>query len=183
MKGIGTKKIAFVGTSCTGKTTLVEEYKKRFRGNHKGVVVDEAARSFFSQNPHIRDRFSTAVQGQIQNLALNNEKAAQLSGSPIIICDRSVLDAVAYARAYRDTKGAKILFEGIRHWIPTYNWIFLLNPADIPYQQDAIRTESEKERQEFHVAFMELFRETGVAYELLSGTVEQRIAQVDTVLG
>lgn len=43
------RKIAFVGTSCIGKTTLVDTYKDRFANNPYGAVVEEAARIFLTK--------------------------------------------------------------------------------------------------------------------------------------
>lgn len=177
---IGALKIAFVGTSCVGKTTLVEEYTKR--GIPGLVITDEAARDYFTRNPAVADRFSMGVQGKIQALALRNEQIAHKSGASRIICDRSVLDAVAYVRSQGDVHGSRQLLERVRFWIPTYQNLLLLDPADIPYRVDSIRQEGEETRQRFHLAFLGLFQEGGINYELLSGTLVQRISRVNQLL-
>lgn len=173
-------KVAFVGTSCVGKTTLVEEYRKR--GIPGLLITDEAARDYFTRNPTVVDRFSVGVQSEIQALVLRNEQIAYKSGASRIICDRSVLDAVAYVRSQGDIKGSRQLLERIKFWIPTYENLLLLDPADIPYQIDSIRQESEEVRQKFHQVFLELFQEEGISYELLSGTLVQRISRVNQFL-
>jgi adenylate kinase len=102
------RKIALVGTSGIGKTTVLEYFKHRFAGDSTVVFVEEAARTFFIEHPEIMHRFSEDSQGQVQTLALRNEKLAYLDNPKVIICDRSVIDAVAYVRAQgimKDQKG------------------------------------------------------------------------------
>lgn len=173
-------KVAFVGTSCIGKTTLVEAYRKRDLSGL--VIIEEAAREFFTLHPEVINRFSAGVQGQVQSLALANEQRAMLSGTSIIICDRSVLDAPAYVLSQGDVIGASELLARVRLWLPTYTRLFLLDPSDVSYQNDAIRQESEQERWGFHQAFIDLFTRNNISYELLSGTLEQRMRYVDQVL-
>lgn len=103
------RKVAFIGTSCIGKTTLFEHYKQRFAGNPQVAFVEEAARVFFQANPDVDDRFSAETQGRVQALALQNEQEAHASGARVVLCDRSVLDAVAYVSAYGDPDGSERL--------------------------------------------------------------------------
>lgn len=177
-------KIAFVGTSCVGKTTIIDHYERKYTNNSKVAFVPEAAREYFTANPIIPvdQRFGVKPQGEIQQLALRNEQAALHSGAEIIICDRSVLDAVAYVRGHGDKKGSEQLLKQIESWVPTYDAILLLDPADVPYQTDDIRQESIEVRQRNHEAFVEVFMEAGIEYELLSGTKEERIQRVDEIL-
>ncbi|MCL5113592.1 MAG: ATP-binding protein [Patescibacteria group bacterium] len=176
-------KIAFVGTSSTGKTTLLWEYKKKMSGNRSIVFVHEAARDFFKENPHITERFAKEIQGQVQSAVLAREQEAHNSGARVIICDRSVIDAVVYVRSTGDRKGAKELLEKVKFWIPTYTKFLLLNPVDVKYEKDEVRQEDENTRQAFHKAFLEFFKETRIPYELLSGSIEQRIKRVDRLIG
>lgn len=73
------RKIAFVGTSCIGKTTLLDHYRKAHSRNPKVAFVEEAARIFFTGNPDISDRFSAEVQAQVQAMTLRNEREAHSS--------------------------------------------------------------------------------------------------------
>lgn len=175
-------KVAFIGTSSVGKTTLVEEYERRFSGNTKVAIVPEAARRFFTDNPHVTDRFGVDAQGQIQALALQQEQNAHNGGAEVILCDRSVIDAVVYVQAHGDNEGASQLLDRVSFWLPTYNKFLLLDPADVPYETDDIRQEDESVRQRFHDAYLAFFEETGIPYELLSGTLEQRISRVDEII-
>ncbi len=176
------KKIAFVGTSCTGKTSTIDHFRKIFEGNPNVTFVKEAARIFFTQNPKIKNRFSVDAQGQVQALALTNEQDAHQSGARIILCDRSVIDTVVYVRSQGDIKGAEELLNRVKFWLPTYQKFFLLDPADVPYKTDNIRQETSETRQGFHDSFLNFFDETGIPYELLSGTEEERIKRVTEII-
>lgn len=173
------KKIAFMGTSSVGKTTMLEAARKRFPNAH---FVTEAARDFFIENVNIVDRFSKDTQGRIQAIALEREKEAHQSGSRVIFCDRSVLDAVVYTRENGDSEGAEELFARIKLWLPTYHKFLLLDPKDVPYAQDEIRTESEEKRNSFHRVFIEFFEAKEIPYEILSGTLEQRFMRVKEIV-
>jgi len=173
-------KIAFVGTSCVGKTTLIEAYIGRKVPGL--VVVNEAAREYFIRNPHVTDRFAVQAQGEVQALALKNEQSAHDSEATKIVCDRSVLDAVAYVRSQGDIAGSRQLLERVRLWVQTYHRFLLLNPVDVPYQTDSVRQEGEEVRLGFHRAFLEMFDDAGIQYELLSGTLEERVKRTDRLL-
>lgn len=176
------RKVAFVGTSCIGKTTLLEYYRQRYSGNSQVAFVEEAARVFFQANPEITDRFSEESQGKVQALALQNEQAAYNSGVKVILCDRSVIDAVAYVKAHGDPEGSDRLLDNVSFWLPTYHKFLLLDPIGVPYATDEVRLEDSDKRQQFHDAFVALFSEKEIPYELLSGTLEERISRVDEIL-
>ena len=98
------------------------------------------------------------------------------------MCDRSVIDAVVYVRSQGDIKGAEELLKRVEFWLPTYHKFLLLNPSDVPYETDDIRQETPEARQKFHDAFLNFFEETGIPYELLSGTKDERIRRVTKIL-
>ncbi len=175
-------KVAFVGTSCVGKTTLLEEFGRRLTDNPGAMIVPEAARIFFTANPNITARFGKEAQGQVQSLALQQEQDAHNIGARVILCDRSVIDAVVYVRAHGDKEGAAELLDRVSFWLPTYNKFLLLDPADVPYKTDEVRQEDEQVRQGFHNAYLEFFEESKIPYELLSGNLEERIARVDQII-
>ena len=49
-------------------------------------------------------------------------------------------------------------------------------------QQDAIRQESEEQRQRNHDAYIGLFAQKHFPYQLISGTLPERLQKVDTIL-
>ncbi len=174
-------KIAFIGTSCVGKTTLLEEYRETFKNDPRVAFVAEAARTFFAHHP-VSDRFSVEAQGKIQLLALKNEQEAHATGARLLFCDRSVLDAVVYVRASGDHQGASQLFERVRMWAATYTKLLLLDPAGVDYVTDGIRQEDLETRQQIHDAFIQFFQETSLPYELLKGAFQERCRRIDEIL-
>lgn len=176
-----TIKLAFIGTSCIGKTTLLNELRRLERGKPDVAFVSEAARQYFSENP-TADRSSEVTQEQIQALVIEMEQVAHSSGARIIFCDRSAIDAVAYLKSSGNEEGVVRLLSRIVDHLSTYRRLLLLDPLDIPFAQDEVRSESEEERNGFHRAFLVLFEEQGVAYELLSGTLEERIQKVYEII-
>lgn len=175
------RKVAFVGTSCIGKTALLEHYRERYKGDSNVAFVEEAARIFFTHN-EVHDRFSEETQGRVQDLALNLERQAHVSGASTTYCDRSVVDASAYVRAQGDLAGSRRLLERVAFWLPSYCAIVLLDPADIPYATDEVRTESAESREKFHQGFLETFEEASIPYHLVGGTLLQRAWQIDTIV-
>ena len=168
-------KIAFVGTSCVGKTSLFESLRKKYQKNSKIYFVEEAARVYYLTHPQVRNRFAFITQSQIQKQAQQLETEAQRSLTRIIICDRSVLDAAAYVYTRGGKSGAQKLMTRMKDWISTYTEIYLLDPKDIPYFSDEIRQESVEERVKFHEGFIKLFFEHNIPFQLLSGTLDQRL--------
>jgi nicotinamide riboside kinase len=175
------QKIAFVGTSCIGKTSLLEA-TKRTLPKGQGLFVPEAARDYFGRNSDmpLEQRFAVIAQGEVQSLAWRREREAhrrakRLGGLATIVCDRSVLDAPVYVSSQGDNQGAQQLLRRVRAWLPTYDQIYLLDPADVPFQQDTIRAEDSEARDKFHEAFINFFRKHRIAFQLLSGTPGQRL--------
>ncbi|MBI4029466.1 MAG: ATP-binding protein [Candidatus Blackburnbacteria bacterium] len=174
------RKIALVGTSCVGKTTILEALQKKYADCPDIGFVPEAARNFFERNPGI-DRFTKETQAKIQTFAIEQEH--KINGIPnVIVCDRSPLDAAAYTRAAGDFEGAGELVASVLYWMPTYEVLLLLNPADVPYQNDHVRSEDANFRQQVHDAFVHILEENKIPYMLLCGTFEERLKQIDVLI-
>jgi nicotinamide riboside kinase len=175
-------KVAFVGTSCIGKTTLLNQCQK-LSGNI--ITIDEPDREWFTAHPDVTDRFGIDAQGAILQFAIDHEVQADMraqsmhADEPVIIfCDRSLLDPSAYLYGLGNADDAETLFTIAAPFIASYDKIFLLDPDDVPYQMDEIRTEDEATRQKFHQGFIDFFALHNIAYELLSGTAGIRLQRV-----
>jgi nicotinamide riboside kinase len=179
-------KIALIGTSCTGKTTLFEHFRREYANNDQIKFSEEGARAYFEdqkkKNEPLPARFTVDIQRAIQERTMTNEKTTHASNPTIIFCDSSTVDQVVYTRAQGDKKGAEELYEGISLWVPTYSKFFMLDPRDVPFKNDEIRNEPSTFRQNVHDTFVELFTEKGLAYDILSGTVEERFRTVDKLV-
>lgn len=168
-------KLAFIGTTCTGKTTLLET----FHADPRIAVVPEAAREYFSSHTvDIANRYSAAVQGALQELIIEQEKTTERLNRPILLCDRSVLDAVVYTDFGGDSRGADSLFVKAKPLIRTYERFWILDPAGIPHIQDLVRIEDETTRQLIHERFIRFLSERDIPFELLSGSRQERVDRV-----
>lgn len=176
MKPRKSYKFALVGTSRSGKTTLIVVLHKKLvkkYGAQKVGISQEAARYYFS-NKKIRKPFSFVNQGKVQRIAKNFEEKAQKKGFKVILSDRSVLDAVAYVHAMGDKEGSKKLHKRMEEWISTYDHFFLLNPKGIKYQTDEVRREDEQTRNKFHISFVTILENLNMPYTLISGNKKER---------
>lgn len=170
-KGI---KIALIGTSCTGKTTITKAFQNV--SNPDIGIVHEAAREYF-ESVHAAERFSFNDQKNIQNLVMKREREMG-SKYKMILCDRSVLCPIMYTIANGDRKGGEALFERAQLWISSYKHFFLLDPYEVPYTQDSIRRESENFRLKVHEEYLAFLKEKEIQYTLIKGSLEKRINKI-----
>ncbi len=170
------KKFALIGTSSVGKTTLLKRLEKELqkRSKKKTIFVEEAARYYFEKNK-VKNPFSFNNQKNIQALAKRFEQNAERKNPSIIICDRSVLDAVAYVRTVGKDKEWKNLLERVKDWVETYDHFFLLDPNGVSYETDKIRKEEKTLRDKFHESFIKVLNEIKVPYTLISGDKRERV--------
>ena len=172
------RKISFIGGMCTGKTTLLKQYEDK-----PGIkTVKDSARDYLQINPEL-DRSSISTHKQLAEEILQCEQITNTPNDNIIICDGSILTVVAHAVAYKNQDSANYLLKKYSFWLPSYENFFLLNPKDIPYITDAVRTETEEFREVLHNAFLKLLVDLHLPYKLLSGTVKERMLQVNKYLG
>lgn len=178
------KKFALIGTSCVGKTTLVLELEKILQKKYSNKIiatVPEAARHYFEKRK-VRNPFSYINQYNIQTLAKEFEKQAELQKPDIIICDRSVLDAVVYIKTMGTQKETEKLLKRVRNWLATYSHFFLLDPAEVNYQTDVIRKEDMHVREAFHNSFLDLLQDLMLPYTLISGNEKQRVNKMTDII-
>lgn len=175
-------KFALVGATCTGKTSIINHLKEKYKNNPKIVFVEEGARAYFAANPNIIDRGAWEVQTGIRDYVFNNERKAGEKSPTILVCDRSIIDSAVYMEAHGDSQGAEELFKSIIKWVPTYNKILMLDPAEVPYKVDEIRTEGEDFRNHVHDTFVNFFERNNIKYEKVSGTLQERIQYVENLL-
>lgn len=169
-------KIALIGTCGAGKTAVWEKLKSE-PPFPDSIFIEEAARAYFkSQQTSVSHGFS--AQWAIQTLVITNEQREQRRNPRLIVGDRSVLDAVVYSTINCDLMGARMLLDRVRYWIPTYSRLYLLDPEGVSYQADEIRTETPETREALHQGFLEVLTKNEITFELLSGTLEQRVERV-----
>lgn len=124
-------KIAVSGTHSTGKTTFCNElYDIAVGSGIDACLVPESARAVFDERdtkPLTSSRDEIAeIQREIFFKQLVLETEAEAAGHDVVICDRTLMDNIVYARAYGISGGLhKLLYRIAKHHLSTYDHIAL----------------------------------------------------------
>ncbi len=170
------KKIAISGTSCSGKTTLVTALEDMYSTNSHVVFVEEVARQYFLNNPMSEEeRFNPSTQERILDQIVVAEKQASNSLFDLVICDNSIVATAAFTAAIHGQELAERMLQNNREWIETYNFMYVLDPSDVKFQNDDIRKESVSFRNEVYSQFLRLLHDFKIKHKIISGSVEQRL--------
>jgi nicotinamide riboside kinase len=78
----------------------------------------------------------------------------------------------------REIQKVPVYYFNVESYVPSYDHLFLLDPANVPYEQDEVRTETPEERMLIHNTFVRFFREHGIPHHVLSGTPEEKYTTV-----
>lgn len=155
------KKILITGTFESGKTTLAS----LFRDVPGVVIVEEVARDILSVNPNLAtDPIFHEINFAEQ---LRREKNAEASGAYVILCERGILDIIAYANVFKhpiDPQWTQALQD-------RYDMMFILNKDDVPF-------DSTPEENTFRNAIDREIRRISSRLEIpvieVKGTLEER---------
>lgn len=177
------QKMALIGAFCSGKTTLFDELKRRLQEDTRFAFVEEASRKFLQINHFsLVERNSIDVQRRIQDFIVESEREAYTKNASIILCDSSVLTTSMYLQCMGDKEGSLELLKAVEFWLPTYTTFLLLDPTDVLFVKDSIRQENDEQRQRNHEAYLELFAQKQIPYQLIKGTLHERLQQVVALL-
>lgn len=169
-------KLAVSGGQCTGKTTLAKALSKRLDWEASPEFARIAAAEGYGINEHA-DIISQTRIIQLQ-VDWETERADYN-----LICDRSPLDALAYAselhrRGRMSAKELEILADIARIWIQSYTLHIIPSPRDCRMEDDGVRWLDEAARDRIHDRIITIVSALGLPYIEVSGTVEQRTEQV-----
>ncbi len=116
-------KVLFSGTFETGKTTLLE----RFIGNKSIETISEVPRDLLLNNSKLK--LQANFQDMIFAEQVKRESEAEKVGKPVIICDRDILDIIAYSEVLKH----KVKQEWVDHIKDRYDFVVLFGTTDIPH--------------------------------------------------
>lgn len=174
-------KLALVGGSSTGKTTLFNKLSEQYKSDKRIAFVHESARQFFNEN-QVDIPFDVSNQEKILDLALLNESLAAQTNPQVIITDTSALEVIFYTRVLGDEEGAQRLEKRLKNYEKTYTQFLLMNKEDVTFKNDDVRREDKKTRDTIHVMLIDFYKTNNLSYTLISGTVSQRQQQVNETL-
>lgn len=166
--------ISISGVSCTGKDTLINELQKR----HYPVITPSAsnmASGFKFPTTEAKDRY-------IFDLGHRQLAQAQLISSKtgnVVFLNRSQFDNWTFRLVYGgDLSYEHLFFQEIK--VPDFTWI--LDPHEVTFVRNGVRPEDLEKRFRWHEVMIEKAREHEIEFDVLSGTVEQRLAKIEARL-
>jgi HTH-type transcriptional repressor of NAD biosynthesis genes len=167
-------KVCFMGAPSTGKTTLTRAMAKR----HNTAWMPEYGAEYWLQ--HQVDRRITLEQfEEIAPEHNRREDALVLESNTYLFCDTSPITTYVYARDYHGRAGPA-LTQLAREAEKRYDLFFLCD-TDIPYADTWDRSGDQK-RLWFQEQIIGDLAERRVPFFRVSGTLDERIAQVETIL-
>lgn len=172
-------RIAITGAQSTGKSTLLRFLKQD--DDLKGFeFIDELTRKIAAKGININEEGSN--MSQIFTVTIHAENIVK----DHFISDRCALDGLVYTKWLFDQgKVDKWILDyavGVaKEVIPRYDYIFYL-PAEIPIEDDGVRSADIKFRDEIVSLFESYTKELGVKLIELSGSVKDRAKLFKRVL-
>lgn len=137
------KKIGILGSHGTGKTTLAYNLAAKHKNENPGLKVGFLSEVVRMCPFSINHDSTIASQLWIYHKQLI-EEIELTERSDILICDRTILDNLAYSRNMaktRDVQFEKIIdacFDQALKWMSTYDTIYFLRPSS-PIVADGVR--------------------------------------------
>jgi adenylate kinase family enzyme len=175
------RRIAIVGSFSTGKTTVAEILAREL-----GLpLLPEVAREIVEMGFKLDKDATPETEALIFLKQFNNELS-----EPEFVGDRSLIDSMAYAGWVLDNqpprKEMALWHEcerlAERRLRTTYSHVFYL-PIEFPIVLDGLRPDDPAFQKEIDERIVGLLTTHGVAYETVTGSVEERLDQIHAHLG
>jgi predicted ATPase len=175
------KRIVFVGSFSTGKTTLAE----RLAHMLELPLLPEVAREIAALGFKLDKDATPEIETLIFLRQLNNELS-----TPEFVGDRSLIDALAYARWVLDnrprTKENALWDEcerlAERSLRTNYSHVYYL-PIEFPIVVDDLRPDDPDFQADIDRRIVDLLQSHSLEFETLTGSIEDRVAKVMADLG
>ncbi len=174
------RRIAIVGSFSTGKTTLAEILARRLNL----PLLPEVAREIAALGFKLDRDATPETESLIFLKQYNNEL-----DTPEFVGDRSLIDVMAYAGWVLDNQSRRkemLLWKECerlaeRRLRTNYSHVYYL-PIEFPIVVDDLRPDDPAFQKEIDDRVVSLLTTHGVAYQKLTGSVEERLTQIDQSL-
>jgi len=175
MSGPGTPRhIAILGAESTGKSTLADALARR----HGTLWVPEYLREFV--DVHGRVPFEDDQPGIARTQLAREDAMAALPGARgLLFCDTTPLMTAVYSRIYWGRVPPDLLALEAAH---AYALTVVAAP-DLPWVPDGLQRESAAVRMRVHAQLLAVLEARGIAYVMVAGELEERVARVEELLG
>ncbi|MYM27307.1 AAA family ATPase [Duganella sp. CY15W] len=166
-------RIAILGTASSGKTTLAAA----LAGRYGTLWVPEYLREFVDVEGRVP---VDADQIHIARVQRERENMAAPAAQRYLFCDTTPLMTAVYSRHYFGGIDAQLAPLADAH-LQDYD-LTLVTAADIPWQADGLMRENEEVSIIINRMLNEELTARGIPYVPVSGSIEQRVAQVADAL-
>lgn len=164
-------RVALLGAESSGKSTLAAA----LAGEYNTLWVPEYLREFVETEGRVPYE---SDQCRIARIQQERENAAAAHATRFLFCDTTPLMTALYSRFYWGR-----VDEQLAKLEKTHDYaLTLVSAPDSPWMADGLQRESEQVRQSIHEQVLQTLAERGIAYTLVSGTVQQRMRQVGCLL-
>lgn len=167
-------KVVFVGAMSTGKSTLTEACAKKYGT----TFALEYGREYWTTH-QIDRRISFEAFNEIAVEHIRREDIALRDANRFLFVDTNAITTYMYALDYHGRAPDLLRSLALENY-KRYDLFFLCND-DIPYDDTWDRSGPQK-RAVFHKQIIADLKERNIPYIVLNGSLEQRIATVDSVL-
>jgi NadR type nicotinamide-nucleotide adenylyltransferase len=166
-------RVAILGAESSGKSTLAAALAAR----HDTLWVPEYLRQFVEERQRVPRESDQLFIAAMQR-RLEDEMAAMAAPDGLLFCDTTPLMTAVYSGYYFHGVDTGLAALAARH---DYGWTLVTAP-DTPWEADGLQRESEAVRQLVHQRLIAELARRGIAYALVHGALEQRLAQAEAWL-
>jgi nicotinamide riboside kinase len=164
------QKVVFMGAPSTGKSTICQRAAKHFNTVH----VDEFGRTYWEQNQDER-RLTPEQLLYIAQEHIAIEERTLVKANKYLFVDTNALTTWHFALDYHDSALPELCVLADKSK-ERYQHVFLC-ADDIPFE-DTWERSGDVKHKEFQVFITKELEQRNVAYTLLTGSVEQRLAKI-----
>lgn len=170
------QKVVFVGTESTGKSTIA----KRLAEEYNTLYTEEFGRTLWI------DRAEQGVKPSYHDLLIvgqtqyAQEQAAALHSNRFLFCDTNAWTTMLWSQMYYQSADARLV-ELARRTKDEYRWFLCDN--DFGWIQDGARELEGEKSHSFQATNWSALNKLGVDFDMLSGTLEERVSKVRTLIG